>query len=46
MGDLAGDMGAELKYQSDVLIPEIDQRAQSSKDTTKDLNKRANRLVR
>jgi len=46
LGNLAGDMGAELQYQSRVLIPELDARVEMSKDRTRDLDKRTRRLAR
>jgi len=45
LSSLAGDMGAELQFQSKVLIPELDTRVETSKERTRALNKRTRKLL-
>ncbi|GAB5356021.1 hypothetical protein AAMO2058_000255300 [Amorphochlora amoebiformis] len=45
LGNLAGDMNTELRYQSRVLIPELDSRVEMSHERTKHMNKRTRKLL-
>mmetsp|Transcript_8059 Transcript_8059/g.15774 ORF Transcript_8059/g.15774 Transcript_8059/m.15774 type:complete len:241 (+) Transcript_8059:31-753(+) len=45
LGNLAGDLTAELEYQGKVLIPELDHRVEKSNSRTTDMVKRTRKLL-